>query len=107
MDRLGISAAIIEDKTGLKKNSLFKDTSKQIQEDKDKFAEKINAGKKSKISQDFMIIARIESLILGKGMKDAIDRANKYVEAGVDGIMIHSKKNTPKEIFEFAKKSGT
>ena len=104
MDRLGISAAIVEDKTGLKKNSLFKDTSKQIQEDKNKFAEKINAGKKSKISQDFMIIARIESLILGKGIKDAVDRANKYVEAGADGIMIHSKKDTPKEIFEFAKK---
>jgi len=104
MDRLGISAVIIEDKTGLKKNSLLKDTSKQLQEDKNKFAEKISAGKEAKISKDFMIIARIESLILGKGMKDAIERAEKYVEAGADSIMIHSKSNTPKEIFEFSKK---
>ena len=104
MNRLGISAVIIEDKTGLKKNSLLKDTSKQVQEDKNKFAEKINTGKNAKISEDFMIIARIESLILGKGIKDAIERANKYVEAGADGIMIHSKSDTPKEIFEFAKK---
>ena len=104
MDRLGISAVIIEDKTGLKKNSLLKDTSQQVQEDKNKFAQKITAGKKAKISEDFMIIARIESLILGKGVKDAIERAKKYVEAGADAIMIHSKSNTPKEIFEFSKK---
>jgi len=104
MDRLGISAVIIEDKTGLKKNSLLEDVSEQIQEDKNKFAEKINTGKKAKISDDFMIIARIESLILKKGMKDAIERAKKYVEAGADAIMIHSKSNSPKEIFEFAKK---
>ena len=104
MDRLGISAVIIEDKTGLKKNSLLKDTSKQIQEDKNKFSEKISAGQKGKISDEFMIIARIESLILGKGMNDAIGRAKKYVGAGADGIMIHSKKDNPKEIFEFAKK---
>ena len=104
MDRLGISAVIIEDKTGLKKNSLLKDSSQQVQEDKNKFAQKITAGKKAKISEDFMIIARIESLILGKGVKDAIERAKKYVEAGADAIMIHSKSNTPKEIFEFSKK---
>ena len=104
MDRLGISAIIIEDKTGLKKNSLFKDTSKQVQEDKNKFAEKISIGKKAKISDDFMIIARIESLILNKGMRDATERAKKYVEAGADAIMIHSKSNSPKEIFEFSKK---
>ena len=104
MDRLGISAVIIEDKTGLKKNSLHKDTSKQVQEDKNIFAQKISIGKKAKISEDFMIIARIESLILGKGVKDALDRARKYVEAGADAIMIHSKSNTPKEIFDFAKK---
>ena len=104
MDRLGISAVIIEDKTGLKKNSLFKDTSNQVQEDKNKFAEKIIVGKKAKISEDFMIIARIESLILGKGINDAIKRAQKYVEAGVDGIMIHSKSSEAKEIFEFSKK---
>ena len=103
MNRLGVSAVIIEDKTGLKKNSLFKDTSKQIQEDKNKFADKITEGKKSKINDDFMIIARIESLILGKGMKDALDRANTYIDAGADGIMIHSKASNPKEIFEFSK----
>ena len=104
MDRLGISAVIIEDKTGLKKNSLFKVTSNQVQENKNKFAEKINVGKKAKISEDFMIIARIESLILGKGINDAIKRAQKYVEAGADGIMIHSKSSEAKEIFEFSKK---
>ncbi len=104
MERLGISAVIIEDKTGLKKNSLLKDTSKQIQEDKNKFAQKISAGNKAKISEDFMIIARIESLILGKGVNDAIERAKKYVGAGADAIMVHSKSNSPKEIFEFAKK---
>jgi len=104
MNRLGISAVIIEDKKGLKKNSLLQDTSKQVQEDKNKFAEKIRVGKKAKISEEFMIIARIESLILRKGMKDAIGRAKKYVDAGADGIMIHSKSDTPKEIFEFAKK---
>jgi len=104
MDRLGISAVIIEDKTGLKKNSLLKDTSQQIQEDKNKFSEKINLGTKAKISKDFMIIARIESLILGKGIKDAISRAHAYVDAGADGIMIHSKSSKTKEIFEFSKK---
>ena len=104
MERLGISAVIIEDKTGLKKNSLLKDTSKHIQEDKNKFAQKISAGNKAKISEDFMIIARIESLILGKGVNDAIERAKKYVGAGADAIMIHSKSNSPKEIFQFSKK---
>ena len=98
------SNIFLEDKTGLKKNSLFKDTSKQVQEDKNKFAEKISIGKKAKISDDFMIIARIESLILNKGMRDATERAKKYVEAGADAIMIHSKSNSPKEIFEFSKK---
>jgi len=104
MDRLGVSAVIIEDKTGLKKNSLLKDTSEQVQENINKFSEKITTGKKAKISEDFMIIARIESLILGKGINDAIKRAKKYVEAGADGIMIHSKSHKTKEIFEFSKK---
>ena len=90
-ERLGISALIIEDKKGLKKNSLLEDTSKQIQEDKLKFSEKIQIGKKAQVSSDFMIIARIESFILGKGIKDAISRAKSYVDAGADGIMIHSK----------------
>jgi len=103
MERLGISAVIIEDKKGLKKNSLFGNEVKQEQETKEYFAEKIKVGRSSRISENFMIIARIESLILEKGIKDAIERANKYVEAGVDGIMIHSRRDTPQEIFEFSK----
>lgn len=103
MERLGISAVIIEDKKGLKKNSLFGNEVKQEQEDKEYFAEKIKAGRASRISENFMVIARIESLILEKGIYDAIERANTYIDAGVDGIMIHSRKNTPDEIFEFSK----
>jgi len=103
IERLGISSVILEDKTGLKKNSLLKNTSNQIQEDKNLFAEKIMVGKKAQISKDFMIIARIESFILGKNLKDAIERANTYVEAGADGIMIHSKSTNPQEIFKFSK----
>ena len=103
MERLGVSAVIIEDKTGLKKNSLLQNTKSQIQENKKKFAEKISIGKKAQNSKEFMIIARIESFILGKGIKDAIERAHAYVKAGADGIMIHSKSKDPKQIFEFAK----
>jgi phosphoenolpyruvate phosphomutase / 2-hydroxyethylphosphonate cytidylyltransferase len=103
MERLGISAVIIEDKKGLKKNSLFGNEVKQEQENKEYFAKKIEAGRASRISENFMVIARIESLILEKGINDAIERANTYVDVGVDGIMIHSKKNTPDEIFEFSK----
>ncbi len=102
IERLGVSSIIIEDKTGLKKNSLLKDTSNQIQENKKKFCEKIKVGKKAQNSDDFMIIARIESFILGKKLKDAIDRAHAYVDAGADGIMIHSKSKNPKQIFEFS-----
>ncbi len=103
MERLGISAVIIEDKKGLKKNSLFGNEVKQEQETKEYFAEKIKAGRASRIDENFMVIARIESLILEKGIEDAIERANTYVDAGVDGIMIHSRKDTPDEIFEFSK----
>ena len=103
MERLGISAVIIEDKTGLKKNSLFGNDVVQTQEDPKSFAEKIRAGREARIGSDFMVIARIESLILEKGMSDAINRASVYVEAGVDGIMIHSRRKEPDEIFEFAK----
>ena len=102
-ERLGISALIIEDKKGLKKNSLLSNTSEQTQEDKAKFSEKIQIGKKSQVSENFMIIARIESFILGKDLKDAISRAHSYVDAGADGIMIHSKSKDPKEIFQFSK----
>ena len=101
MDRLGISAVIIEDKKGLKKNSLFGNEVKQEQEDVNFFSEKIKAGRSSRISEHFMVIARIESLILEKGISDAMHRANSYIDAGVDGIMIHSRKKTPDEVFEF------
>jgi phosphoenolpyruvate phosphomutase len=102
-ERLGISAIIIEDKKGLKKNSLLENTSTQFQENKKSFAEKIKIGKKAQISEDFMIIARIESFILGKGVEDAISRAHAYINAGADAIMIHSKSKDPKEIFKFSK----
>tara|TARA_Y100000589_G_scaffold329459_1_gene376088 strand:- start:124 stop:1422 length:1299 start_codon:yes stop_codon:yes gene_type:complete len=103
IERLGISAVIIEDKKGLKKNSLFGNEVAQDQEDPDVFAEKIAIGRANRLSSDFMIIARIESLILEKGMDDAIYRAEKYVKAGADGIMIHSRLKEPDEIFNFAK----
>ena len=103
MERLGISAVIIEDKKGLKKNSLFGTEVKQEQDSKEEFSEKIKAGRASRISENFMVIARIESLILEKGINDALARADTYVDAGVDGIMIHSKQKKPEEIFNFAK----
>ncbi|MCC5943273.1 MAG: phosphoenolpyruvate mutase [Balneolaceae bacterium] len=102
MERLGISAAIIEDKTGLKKNSLFGTEVKQTQDSIENFCEKIKVGRAARVSNDFMVIARIESLILEAGMEDAVQRANAYVDAGVDGIMIHSRKKQPDEIFQFA-----
>lgn len=104
IERLGISAVIIEDKTGLKKNSLNINTSNQTQEDPNYFAEKILIGKKAKVNEDFMIIARIESFILNKGMEDAVRRAKIYVDAGADGIMIHSKSRKAHEVFNFAKR---
>ncbi len=103
IEKLGISAVIMEDKTGSKKNSLFEDTSNQIQEDVDIFSNKINFIKKNQMTNDFMVFARIESFILNKNLDDAMKRAKKYVKAGVDGIMIHSKLKDPKEIFKFAK----
>ena len=103
MERLGISAVIIEDKKGLKKNSLLGNEVFQSQEEIGLFCEKINTAVRGKLTDDFMIISRIESLIMEKGIDDALKRANAYVEAGSDGIMIHSRKNTPDEIFEFAK----
>ena len=93
----------MEDKTGLKKNSLFEDTSDQKQENIIKFANKIKYIKENQITNDFMVIARIESFILNKGISDALNRSKKYVKAGVDGIMIHSKLKEPSEILKFAK----
>ena len=103
IEKLGISAAIMEDKTGIKKNSLFEDTSDQKQEKTTKFAQKIKYIKENQITSDFMLIARIESFILNKGLNDALSRAKKYVNAGVDGIMIHSKLKNPSQIIAFAK----
>ncbi|MDX4060323.1 phosphoenolpyruvate mutase [Aliarcobacter skirrowii] len=103
LERTGVSAVIIEDKTGLKKNSLFGTEVEQTQDSIENFCAKIKVGKKAQITDDFMIIARIESLILDKGMEDAIARAKAYIEAGADGIMIHSRQKSPNEILEFCK----
>ena len=102
IERLGISAVIIEDKKGLKKNSLLGNDVEQIQENIDLFSEKIFSAKKNVVSEDFMIIARVESLILDKGVNDALKRSFAYVESGADGIMIHSRKKSPYEVFNFS-----
>lgn len=104
LERLGVSAVIIEDKTGLKKNSLFGTDVEQTQDDIESFCYKIREGKKAQATDDFMIIARVESLILGKGIDDALIRANAYLQAGADGIMIHSREKEPDEIFEFCRR---
>ncbi|MBQ2770349.1 MAG: phosphoenolpyruvate mutase [Clostridia bacterium] len=101
LERMGVSAVIIEDKTGLKKNSLFGTEVEQTQDSIENFCNKISAGERAKKTEDFMIIARCESLILEKGMEDALKRCHAYVEAGADGIMIHSRKKDPEEIFAF------
>ena len=103
LERLGVSAIIIEDKKGLKKNSLFGTDVEQYQDTIENFSNKIRAGKQAQVTNNFMIIARIESLILKKGMDDAVKRARAYIEAGADGIMIHSKEKDAAEIFEFCK----
>lgn len=104
LERMGVSMAIIEDKTGLKKNSLFGNEVAQTQDSIENFSEKIRAGKKAQRTKDFMICARIESLILERGMEDALERAFAFTEAGADAIMIHSRKKDPSEIFEFVAK---
>lgn len=104
LERIGVSAIIIEDKIGLKKNSLFGTEVKQQQDTIENFCAKINAGKQVLKTKEFMIIARIESLILEKGLDDALKRAFAYIKAGADGIMIHSRKKKPDEIFEFCKR---
>ena len=98
---LGVSAIIIEDKTGLKKNSLFGTEVDQTQDSIEAFSDKIRMGKEAQQTDDFMIIARLESLILGKGIDHAMERAEAFLKAGADGIMIHSREKTPDEIFEF------
>ncbi len=104
LERIGVSAVIIEDKTGLKKNSLFGVDVEQTQDTIENFCAKISAGKAALRTREFMLIARIESLILEKGMEDALTRAFAYVQAGADGIMIHSRRKEPDEIFEFCEK---
>ena len=104
LERIGVSAVIIEDKTGLKKNSLFGTEVKQTQDSIENFCAKIAAGKDALRTKDFMIIARCESLILEQGMDDALSRCHAYVNAGADGIMIHSRKKDPAEILEFCDK---
>lgn len=103
LERLGVSAVIIEDKIGLKRNSLFGTKAEQNQDDIEHFCEKIHAAKKAQTGADFMIIARIESLILKKGQADALKRAAAYIKAGADGIMIHSSEKEPTEIIDFCK----
>ncbi len=101
LERMGVSMVIIEDKAGLKKNSLFGTEVPQTQDSIEHFCEKIRAGKKAQKTREFMICARIESLILEKGLEDALTRAAAFVEAGADAIMIHSRKKDPAEIFAF------
>ena len=104
LERMGVSMVIIEDKTGLKKNSLFGTEVKQTQDTIENFCQKIKAGKRAQKTKEFMICARIESLILEQGMEDALKRAFAFTEAGADAIMIHSRKKDPAEIFEFVEK---
>jgi phosphoenolpyruvate phosphomutase len=101
LERLGVSAVIIEDKVGLKRNSLFGTEVEQLLDSAAGFAAKITAGKKAQVTEDFMVIARIESLIAGAGVADALARARAYVAAGADGIMIHSKERDAREVADF------
>ncbi len=103
LERLGVSAIIIEDKIGMKRNSLFGTDVSQNQDTIENFCNKIKEGKNAQVTSDFMIIARVESLILGKGMKDALNRSEHYINAGADAIMIHSSKKSTDEIFNFCK----
>ena len=104
LERLGVSAVIIEDKVGLKKNSLFGTDAIQTQDSIEGFCEKIRTGKRAQIARDFMIIARCESLIAGKSVEDALERCLAYVAAGADGIMIHSRDKSGEDIKEFCRR---
>jgi phosphoenolpyruvate phosphomutase len=106
LERLGVSAVIIEDKEGLKKNSLFGTAAAQTQSSIEDFQMRLSTGKQAQITDEFMVIARIESLILEVGLDDALKRAHAYVEAGADGILIHSRSKDPGEIFEFCDQVG-
>ena len=104
LEKIGVSAVVIEDKVGLKKNSLFGTEVPQQQDSIEDFCNKIRVGKNAQVSDDFMIFARCDSLALNSGMEDAIERSRAYIGSGADGIMIHSRRKTPDEVFEFAKK---
>lgn len=104
LERMGVSAVVIEDKKGLKQNSLLGDNARHVLEDKDVFAEKISMGKAALSTTDFMIFARVESFIAGNDLEDALGRAEAYVKAGADGIMIHSYKTDGEEVTAFLKK---
>lgn len=104
LERVGVSAVIIEDKVGLKRNSLLGNDVEQHQDSIDNFCDKIRVGKRAVLSNNFMLIARIESLILEQGIDEALERADAYIKAGADGIMIHSRKKEPDEIFEFCRR---
>lgn len=106
LERMGVSGVIIEDKVGLKRNSLLGTEVRQTQEQPEAFAAKIASGKRACVTDDFMVIARVESLVLEQGMEDALERARRYIAAGADGIMIHSRTEGPEEIFEFAEAYG-
>ena len=103
LERLGVSAVVIEDKIGLKKNSLLGNEVEQSQDSIDDFCHKIRTGKRAQITREFMIVARCESLILDKGLPDALERCEAYVGAGADAILIHSRKKQPDEIFAFCR----
>ena len=103
LERIGVSAMVIEDKIGEKQNSLFENQAKTKQDNISNFCKKLKKAKNSKISEDFFIVARIESFILGKGLRDALNRGEKYVNSGADAILIHSKEKNPSEIFSFSK----
>ena len=103
LERLGVSAIVIEDKEGLKRNSLFGTEAKQVQADPHEFGQKITAAKQSQITEDFMVVARIESLILKQGLDDALNRARIYAESGADAVLIHSKSEKPDEVMEFSR----
>ncbi|HSM43830.1 MAG TPA: phosphoenolpyruvate mutase [Acidimicrobiia bacterium] len=106
LERLGVSAVIIEDKEGLKRNSLFGTEAGQTQSSIDDFSHRLTMGKHAQVTNDFMIIARIESLILERGMEDAVKRAEAYIDSGADAIMIHSRQKDPGEIFEFCDRAS-
>jgi phosphoenolpyruvate mutase len=106
LERLGVSAVIIEDKIGLKQNSLLETAVDQTQDTIEGFCDKISVGKNARVAEDLMIIARIESLILKRGMADALARARAYIKAGADGVMIHSREKTPDEVLEFCREYG-